>query len=72
LQQADPPSRGVLPYVCLCVCVIECDQVQQYPLHLQCVGRRGPTEKERKKEKKERNNEWMNERMKEERMRVLK
>jgi hypothetical protein len=46
--------------------------VQQYPLHLQCVGRRGPTEKERKKEKKERNNEWMNERMKEERMRVLK
>jgi len=42
----------------VCVCVIECDKVQQYPVHLQSVGRRGPTEKERKKErKKEGNNE---------------
>jgi len=30
--------------VCVCVCVTECDQVQEYPLHLQWVGRRGPTE----------------------------
>ena len=33
LQRADPSFRGALPglHVCVCVCVIEGDQVQQYP-----------------------------------------
>jgi hypothetical protein len=29
LLRADHPSRGVLPSVCVCVCVLECGQVQQ-------------------------------------------
>jgi len=33
--------------VCVCVSVIECDHVQQTPLHLQPVNRRGQTKKER-------------------------
>jgi len=32
----------------VCVCVIECDQLQQYPAHLQCVGRRRSRVKRRK------------------------
>ena len=31
-----------------CVCVIECDQLQQYPAHLQCVGRQRSRVKRRK------------------------
>jgi len=56
LRRADPSSRGVLPMVCVCVCVNECDHIQNNPLNLQCVGIRGQTggeeRKERKKERK--------------------
>jgi hypothetical protein len=45
LWRADPSSRGVPPIL---VCVILCDEVQQWPVILQCVGGRGQTEKERK------------------------
>ena len=31
VRRADPSSRRVLPSVCLCVCIIECGQVQQWP-----------------------------------------
>ena len=31
LLRADPSSRGVLPSVCVCVSVVECDQVQKGP-----------------------------------------
>ena len=35
LWRTDPSSRGVLPIVCVCararLCIIECDQVQQWP-----------------------------------------
>ena len=33
--------------VCVCVCVIECYHVQQQPQHLQLVGTRCQTTKER-------------------------
>jgi hypothetical protein len=45
LRRPDPSSRGFLPNGCVCVCVIECDRVQRYPLAVQWVGRRGPTKK---------------------------
>jgi len=39
----------------VCVCVTECDQYNNKPIHLQWIGRKGYTKKEkRKKEKKER------------------
>jgi hypothetical protein len=62
LQRADPSSRGVLPNMCLCVCV-SAIRWNSNPLHLQWLGRKrsklgrkeGRKEggkKERKKERK--------------------
>ena len=54
-RRADLSSRGVLliVYIYVCVCVIECNEVQQYPLHLHSLRERSQTKKERKKERKE-------------------
>ena len=45
LQRADSSSRGVLSTVCLSVSVI---RYQTIPLHVQWLGRTGPTKKGRK------------------------
>ena len=34
------PEVSVRP--CVCVCVTECDQVNNNTLHIKCVGSRGP------------------------------
>jgi hypothetical protein len=47
LWRADPSSREVF-----CVCVREYDQVQQYPLRLQRISRRGQTKVGSKKERR--------------------
>ena len=39
LRRADPFSRGVLINVCVCVCVINCHQVQQQPATPKVIGR---------------------------------
>jgi len=60
LRRADPSSKELVPSVNgnvsvflyvglgLCFCVIESDQMQLKPLHLQSEGRKGQTRKGRK------------------------
>ena len=50
LQRADPPSRGVLQSVCVCVIVII--KYNNSPVHVQQVRRRDQSKEERKKGRK--------------------